>query len=406
MCRFLLTFHCSHLFLPASLLSPLEHLQSPAPTPQHIQPWTPVETTLLYLDLALICDTFSPKLHRLTSTSVLSKVCCFHCQKVLNLPASLHCHPLTSSPHPPFPGPPQVSPDWCLCLHSAASDPEQPFIPKHLHTQLQNLSAAQHCSFKNISLLKRAHQARLPPVQVCSCPLSVSGAPRTPSCLRTYTFVAFSPGKCSPKWLLLMLLKVGSGCLPLRAIKEARLVEREVCFILNAGNWGGVGSSLVAQRVKNLPAIQETQSRSLNQEDPLERKMATHSRILAWRIPWTEEPGGRQSLGSQRVRHVWATNIHTTGKGGWVSIQRPTLPHLSPLPENQWARAFIDRERGLHAETAQSVLTVILKLVIDGLTSVILTALGIVSLKFQHLFVSIFLEDSSWNDGSLCTATV
>ena len=101
-----------------------------------------------------------------------------------------------------------------------------------------------------------------------------------------------------------MLLKVRSGCLSLRAIKEARLVEREVCFILNAGNWGGVGSSLVAQRVKNLPAIQETQSRSLNQEDPLERKMATHSRILAWRIPWTEEPGGRQSLGSQRVRHV------------------------------------------------------------------------------------------------------
>ena len=81
-------------------------------------------------------------------------------------------------------------------------------------------------------------------------------------------------------------------------------MEREVCFILNAGNWGGVGSSLVAQRVKNLPAIQETQSRSLNQEDPLEREMATHSRILAWRIPWTEEPGGLQSMGSQRVGHV------------------------------------------------------------------------------------------------------
>ena len=72
-------------------------------------------------------------------------------------------------------------------------------------------------------------------------------------------------------------------------------MEREVCFILNAGNWGGVGSSLVAQRVKNLPAIQETQSRSLNQEDPLEREMATHSRILPWEIPWTEEPSGLQA---------------------------------------------------------------------------------------------------------------
>jgi len=54
--------------------------------------------------------------------------------------------------------------------------------------------------------------------------------------------------------------------------------------------------------VKNLPAIQETQVRSLGWEDPLEKGMATHSRILAWRIPWTEEPGGSQSMGSQRVR--------------------------------------------------------------------------------------------------------
>ena len=59
----------------------------------------------------------------------------------------------------------------------------------------------------------------------------------------------------------------------------------------------------MAQRVKNLPTVQETQIRSLDQEDPLEREMATHSSILAWRIPWTEEPGGLQSLGSQRVGH-------------------------------------------------------------------------------------------------------
>ena len=55
--------------------------------------------------------------------------------------------------------------------------------------------------------------------------------------------------------------------------------------------------------VKNLPAKQETWVRSLGQEDPLKKEMATHSSILAWEIPWIEEPGGLQSMGSQRVRH-------------------------------------------------------------------------------------------------------
>ena len=54
---------------------------------------------------------------------------------------------------------------------------------------------------------------------------------------------------------------------------------------------------------KNLPAVEETWVQSLDQEDPLEKGMATHSSILAWRIPWTEEPGGLQSMGLQRVRH-------------------------------------------------------------------------------------------------------
>ena len=53
--------------------------------------------------------------------------------------------------------------------------------------------------------------------------------------------------------------------------------------------------------VKNLPAMQETRGRSLGQEDLLEKKMATHSKILAWEIPWTEEPGGLQSMGSQEL---------------------------------------------------------------------------------------------------------
>ena len=59
----------------------------------------------------------------------------------------------------------------------------------------------------------------------------------------------------------------------------------------------------MVQMVKNLPAMQGTWVQSLGQEDPLEKGMAAHSSILAWRIPWTEEPGGLQSMGSQRVGH-------------------------------------------------------------------------------------------------------
>ena len=58
-------------------------------------------------------------------------------------------------------------------------------------------------------------------------------------------------------------------------------------------------ASLLAQSLKNLPAMQETCVQFLGQEDPLEKEMTTHSSILAWRIPWTEEPGGLQSMGSQ-----------------------------------------------------------------------------------------------------------
>ena len=65
----------------------------------------------------------------------------------------------------------------------------------------------------------------------------------------------------------------------------------------------------VAQMVKNMPAMHQTQETwiwSLGREDPLVEEMVTHSSILAWRIPWTEEPGGLQSMGSQRVGHGWA----------------------------------------------------------------------------------------------------
>ena len=62
-------------------------------------------------------------------------------------------------------------------------------------------------------------------------------------------------------------------------------------------------ASLVAQRIKHLPAIYETWVRSLGWEDPLEKEKAAHSSTLAWKIPWTEEPGRLQSTGLQRVRH-------------------------------------------------------------------------------------------------------
>ena len=83
-------------------------------------------------------------------------------------------------------------------------------------------------------------------------------------------------------------------------------------------------NSLVAQTVKNPPAVQETWAQSLSWEDPLEKGMATHSSILAWRTPWTEEPGGLQSMGSQRVGHDEAAEhtcasarIQRTGSRIW-----------------------------------------------------------------------------------------
>ena len=66
-------------------------------------------------------------------------------------------------------------------------------------------------------------------------------------------------------------------------------------------------TSLIAQSVKNLPAMQETWLRFLGWEDPLEKEMAIHSSTLAWKIPWTEEAGGLQSIGSQRVGHDLVT---------------------------------------------------------------------------------------------------
>ena len=68
-------------------------------------------------------------------------------------------------------------------------------------------------------------------------------------------------------------------------------------------------ASPAAQRLKCLPGMQETRVQSLSWEDPLEKEMATHSSTLAWRIPWSEEPGRLQSMGLQRVGHDWVTSL-------------------------------------------------------------------------------------------------
>ena len=97
-----------------------------------------------------------------------------------------------------------------------------------------------------------------------------------------------------------------------------------------------VQASLVAQRLKHLPAMQETRVRSLGWEYPLEKEMATHSSILAWRIPWMEEPGRLQSTGSQRVRQDWATSLSpsTAGKNSswfFLSADDKTVNRLEQM---------------------------------------------------------------------------
>ena len=88
------------------------------------------------------------------------------------------------------------------------------------------------------------------------------------------------------------------------------LMDKSEQCILNSTIYS-FRASLEAQMIRNLPAMWETQVWSMGWEDPLEEGMATHSRILAWRIPGTEEPAELQSVGLQKVRHDWATNTHT-----------------------------------------------------------------------------------------------
>ena len=102
-------------------------------------------------------------------------------------------------------------------------------------------------------------------------------------------------------------------------------------------------ASLVAQRLKRLPAMLDTWVWFLGQEDPLEKEMATHSSILAWRIPWTEEPVGYSPWGSEELRHDWATSLHfhflmgiSPLSSGLPVRQPPTPSSSSPTAFGNW----------------------------------------------------------------------
>ena len=92
---------------------------------------------------------------------------------------------------------------------------------------------------------------------------------------------------------------------------------------------------MVAQRLKHLPPMQETQVRSLVGEDPLEKEMVTHSSILAWRIPWTEKPGRLRSTGLQRVGHNRVTSLHFT-----LIKELTSKPKIDGETKHTWRRSW------------------------------------------------------------------
>ena len=96
--------------------------------------------------------------------------------------------------------------------------------------------------------------------------------------------------------------KFSAFLLPLLRCSELREPTRVTGTVHFIKGFHSLWASLVAQMIKRLPTMQETRVRSLGRED-LEKEMATHSSIHAWKIPWTEEPGGLQTMGSQRVGH-------------------------------------------------------------------------------------------------------
>ena len=129
---------------------------------------------------------------------------------------------------------------------------------------------------------------------------------------------------CKHKWCLSPLFPAQGPLLPDWNNKDWSSINIKTGILKMAGAF------LVAQIVKNLPVMQETRVQSLGQEDPLEKKTATPSSILAWRIPWTEEPGRLQSMRLQRIGIGWAINTFTFSSYVYV----PFFPFVS----GKWSR--------------------------------------------------------------------
>ena len=137
-------------------------------------------------------------------------------------------------------------------------------------------------------------------------------------------------------------------------LKQQKAIISQFCkieyFLINIFNWKMIalkyclglchtlGASLVAQTVKHLTAMRETWVQSLGWEYPLEEEMAAHSSTLTWRILWTEEPGGLQSMGSQRVGQNWETSLHFTS--WWIMT---FTRKLRKIKRQQWISNFSSR---------------------------------------------------------------
>ena len=156
---------------------------------------------------------------------------------------------------------------------------------------------------------------------------------------------------CLPKdWSILNILQWLSVCywfLKLSSVSPKTFKKKGLIC---------VGASLVAQMVKNLPAVQETWVWYLGREDPLEKGMATHCSALAWRIPWTEEPGGLQSMGSQRVGQTeWLTHIICAhlgkGKVNYAHLHQISTCEHFPLNSGAGPRSL--RFTEIHTRQAQ-----------------------------------------------------
>ena len=133
--------------------------------------------------------------------------------------------------------------------------------------------------------------------------------------------------------LICLCTKLLQSCLTFCDLMDCSQPGSSVHGILQARImiWVAISrASQVAQRLKRLPAMWETLVQSLSQENPLEKETATHSSILAWRIPWMEEPGGLQSTGSQRVGHNWANSLHFPSTGDLLD------PGIEPRSPALW----------------------------------------------------------------------